>query len=213
MRAPNTKALLDAIPSRTTGRIGGEAFMAASDRVVPVTAERRRQGRGGQRRPHPWPWLAAAVSVVAFSLVPGSAAGASSSAMHTAKPFHVTPRGNRPAPTIRESAALTHPVASGSMKAQGLRPSRTPSGSEGAGSKSARSAARAAGLGTTAAKDPLFQANGFEGTAQAQAVYDFGTNQEVAPPDGGVVAAGPSDIGEVTNSALYFYRRNVVEHA
>src|SRR5207253_3310491 len=92
-----------------------------------------------------------------------------------------------------------------------LRRSGNASGSTASGFKGAASAARARHLGTTAAKDPLLQANGFEGTAQAQAVYDFGTNQEVAPPDGGDVAAGPSDIGEVTNSAIYFYRRNGVE--
>src|SRR5207253_1023611 len=141
----------------------------------------------------------------------GSAASASNSATHAAKPFHVTPRVNRSAPTLHLSAALTHPVASGLMKAHGLRPTRTGSGSTGSGSKGAPSVARATGLGTAVAKDPLLQANGFEGTAQAQAVYDFGANQEVAPPDGGDVAAGPSDIGEVTNSAIYFYRRNGVE--
>src|SRR5205807_2116753 len=64
-------------------------------------------------------------------------------------------------------------------------------------------------LASAKGSDPLLQANGFGGASQD---VNFNNSsgccpQDVAPPDVSL-AAGPNDIGEATNSYLYFLYRN-----
>ncbi len=48
---------------------------------------------------------------------------------------------------------------------------------------------------------------GFAGSAQAQAIQSFGTDQELTPPDPDI-AVGPTDIVEVVNSGVFVLSRN-----
>ncbi len=154
-------------------------------------------------------WLFCACIVMALPVVGSTnvAAASGASTSHTAAPsshgaaLHAAPI--LPLTAKERAAARSRTMHRGGTRSatslalgSAARGDETPSTTSGATTS-------AAPLTASTPPDDLAD---FAGTAQATAIHDFGSDQEITPPNEDV-AAGPADIVEVVNSTIFIFSR------
>jgi IPT/TIG domain-containing protein len=161
------------------------------------------------------PWIVCAVLVVALpafgtttvsAAAPASGAGASPDS-HSAPASRAVPF--LPLTSHERTATGRHAFKPGGGARASLR-GRSTAASAILGQAAAAGRPVASHLGksgpliTPTAPDNL---TGFAGIAQASAIHNFGSNEEITPPDEDI-AVGPTDIVQVVNSAVYVFNRS-----
>jgi IPT/TIG domain len=159
-------------------------------------------------------WIVCAVLVVAIPAFGSTtvAAAAAPASHSTAVPTHASATA-RSVPFLPLTGHDRTAAGTGSFKRGGSAPVSL-RGSAGAGvaslpqSAAGRFVASHPGTGapliTSTAPDNL---TGFAGIGQASAIHNFGIDQEFIPADQDI-AAGPTDLVEVVNSAVYVFNRS-----
>ena len=154
-------------------------------------------------------WLFCACIVMALPVVGSTnvAAAGGASTSHTAAPsshgaaLHAAPI--LPLTAKERAAARSRTMhRGGTRSATSLALGSAAHGDE---TPSTTSGATTSAAPLTASTPPDDLAD-FAGTAQATAIHDFGSDQEITPPNEDV-AAGPADIVEVVNSTIFIFSR------